>query len=223
MPPFAWITPETNPTEFSCFRVMVPASIEHEAAFRGALLLLQFVSNWEQVGSETPEDCAALWSDANAQTFVMEECAQGVLMMPIGTIFWWPTEAPPEGTRICDGQSYFTSRFPALFDLIGYTFGGTGGSFNLPDLINKFAYGYGSGINVADTGGEAEHTLTEDEMPAHDHTYPKHTASGVAFTGLGTIQTIGTQQASSVTGGDQPHNNLPPYLALVPCIVCEIP
>jgi hypothetical protein len=70
-----WLTPDDTPTETNCWRVYIPDGIEYEAAFRGAMLLLQEVWNWEKYGDATPEDVAELWFNANLLTFAMEECA----------------------------------------------------------------------------------------------------------------------------------------------------
>ena len=39
----------------------------------------------------------------------------------------------PYGFLTCDGSSQSTTTYAALFAVIGYTYGGSGGSFNLPD------------------------------------------------------------------------------------------
>lgn len=84
---------------------------------------------------------------------------------------------------------------------------------------------------VGSEGGEAEHTLTEDEMPAHihDRIVTNNNTSGLTR-GMGTYSQTssdengygpwfgtgfsyqGTAQTNE-TGGGQPHNNLPPYRA----------
>ena len=38
----------------------------------------------------------------------------------------------PDGWLECNGQSVSTTTYPELFAKIGYTYGGSGGSFNLP-------------------------------------------------------------------------------------------
>jgi len=73
--------------------------------------------------------------------------------------------------------------------------------------------GAGGGYTAGDTGGAATHTLTEAEMPAHDHDAPTYsvTAAGAGFgTGV-TPPNYGTASVSS-TGGGGAHNNLQPYL-----------
>lgn len=66
---------------------------------------------------------------------------------------------------------------------------------------------------VEKTGGEKEHKLTVEEMPAHTH--PSNVSAwggGSSFTfETSTIKTGRDENTGSV-GGDQPHNNLQPYI-----------
>ena len=88
---------------------------------------------------------------------------------------------------LCDGSSQSTATYPALFAAIGYTYGGSGATFNLPDLRGRVIAGVdnmggtaanrltsgGSGITgttLGATGGAQSHTLTVAQMPAHSHT-----------------------------------------------------
>lgn len=104
-----------------------------------------------------------------------------------------------------------------------------GGSWN--KLSNSFLVGAGDKYAVADTGGEETHTLTIDELPSHDHTAGRYdgyeiyndTVLKTASSQTGTFQavkinTASTNQSSHIktntTGGNQAHNNLPPYIAV---------
>jgi hypothetical protein len=75
------------------------------------------------------------------------------------------------------------------------------------------------------TGGEEKHVLTVAEMPAHDH------ANGVynqlmklkggwtaKFGDDGNEVTLDTSLPMAMTGGNQAHNNVPPFIALYYCI-----
>ena len=41
----------------------------------------------------------------------------------------------PAGYLSCNGGSYLATDYPNLFNAIGYTYGGSGSSFNVPNLI----------------------------------------------------------------------------------------
>ena len=69
------------------------------------------------------------------------------------------------------------------------------------------------------TGGEKTHKLTQDEMPAHSHSLTgaldnpnAPEAANLRGTGYSTtVQQLAQGKATS-TGGDQAHNNMPPYI-----------
>lgn len=69
--------------------------------------------------------------------------------------------------------------------------------------------------SLTTTGGEAYHTLTVNEMPAHTHTVAVNTGGtpGTATPGAGTSTSYSSITSSSAGGGVQ-HNNMPPYYAL---------
>ncbi len=103
-----------------------------------------------------------------------------------------------------------------------------GGTWEL--ISGRFLVGHGSnGVDLevlaGDTGGEASHTLTVDEMPQHSHKGIKWLSStgasfGVNDSGDATLRFSynGGSSADALytgrEGGSQPHNNLPPYLAV---------
>lgn len=67
---------------------------------------------------------------------------------------------------------------------------------------------------VEKTGGEKEHTLTVDEMPRHNHTIANRLSGSQNLSGdYGAYLLEGTDNSwVKDTGGDQPHNNLQPYI-----------
>lgn len=67
---------------------------------------------------------------------------------------------------------------------------------------------------VEKTGGEKEHTLTVDEMPSHNHDFGQQFATTSSLSGTyGYYMIAGTQtDVIKNTGGNQPHNNLQPYI-----------
>ena len=82
----------------------------------------------------------------------------------------------------------------------------------------RFLLGADATYTAGSTGGEAEHTLTVGEMPKHNHDVDNLNASGNA-TPFMTVQAqdkkgFGGNVKTMYAGGNQPHNNLPPYLAV---------
>lgn len=83
-------------------------------------------------------------------------------------------------------------------------------------MENRFLLGAGSGYAAGATGGEAEHTLTENEMPSHYHLIAMNQAGESEYWGpMGAVMQDGyVANTTKPAGGDQPHNNMPPYIAV---------
>lgn len=217
-----WVTPDDPPDPDICIKVYCPAGADYEAALRGAILDLEREYNWEKVGTETPEDVAAAFASAFSKTLDWEQCSEGESESMIGMIFWWAKDVAPDGTLLCDGDVYDAVDYPELFAILGDDYGGTApDTFAVPDLTNSFILGQGTEL-VGDAGGEDEVQLTVAELPAHQHLYNKGGGSGgvPASSPLATIRKIGTW-LTDTAGSNFPHNNMPPYVALLPCIVAE--
>ncbi|MBD2515202.1 tail fiber protein [Nostoc sp. FACHB-973] len=81
---------------------------------------------------------------------------------------------PAGGWLWMDGASYPVSTYPGLFAAIGYTHGGSGANFNVPDKRGRVGVGAGQGAgltlrSLGQTFGAETHTLTVSEMPLHNH------------------------------------------------------
>lgn len=137
----------------------------------------------------------------------------------------------PKGWALCNGQLLSIAQNQALFSILGTTYGGDGRvTFGLPNLQGRVPVHVGPQSVLGQVGGEANHTLTLPELPAHTHnlnassaagTVPTPAGNGLAATADGSAlyasTTANVQLASgSVTnaGGAQPHNNQPPYLVV---------
>lgn len=212
-------------------------------------------------GDDTPsaQDQNKLWLKQNASTCVPEgwhwyngsntawedvpvpETALPSSLTPVGTIIMYGASASPTNWLSCNGDAVSRTTYATLFGIIGTTYGTGDGSttFNLPDLRSRMPVGIGDGgaaltdRSLGDTGGEENVTLTESQLPAHNHWQGDFGENGFNFTGNGietrtsgwagrsrtdfagahgqtTIAQLSTQDA----GGGSAHNNLPPFLAI---------
>jgi microcystin-dependent protein len=155
----------------------------------------------------------------------------------------FPFNFAPKGWAWCDGQLLPLSQNTALFSLLGTTYGGDGKSnFALPDLQGRAPMhpGQGPGLSLHDlgeTGGSEAVTLLTSEMPNHPHgmmaaaqdpATAKLISNNASFSlsqGGGIYQDTQNAQlapeAIAPQGGDQPHNNMQPYLTYFFCIALQ--
>lgn len=92
----------------------------------------------------------------------------------IGEIRIFAGTYAPSGWHICDGSVLSVSQNPALYALIGNTYGGDIVNFKLPDLRGRLPIGIGisdfsTGYEIGDIGGLAAVQLTNNNNPAHTH------------------------------------------------------
>ena len=145
----------------------------------------------------------------------------------------FPFNFAPKGWAWCNGQLMPISQNTALFSLLGTTYGGDGKStFALPNLQGSAPMhpGQGPGLSLHDlgeTGGSETVTLLESEIPAHSHAWRASLSDGTNQTPAGELLAAGvgigqyaapgaltmlSPSALAPAGGDQPHNNMQPYL-----------
>lgn len=137
---------------------------------------------------------------------------------------------PPKGWTFCNGQLLPINQNQALFSILGTTYGGDGRqTFGLPNLQGRTPFHVGNGISLGEIGGETSHTLNISELPAHTHTpVGSSTNPPTAPGGAGNLWTANNSKPYAAatdgsvmnpagilaTGGNQPHENMSPYLVL---------
>ncbi len=126
----------------------------------------------------------------------------------------WSGVTAPAGWLLCDGTSYLVATYPALFAAIGYTHGGFGLNFNVPDTRGRFVLGLntsGSGVNrvnrtqaqnLGQISGDENVILGTSQLPSHSHSANisgsgSHVHTG-AFTNFTPNHTHSTSPASSI-------------------------
>jgi microcystin-dependent protein len=162
----------------------------------------------------------------------------------------FPFNFAPKGWAFCQGQILPISQNTALFSLLGTTYGGNGTSnFALPNLQGSVALhaGQGPGLSLYDlgeTGGSDTVTLLQTEIPSHSHSLNADPGNSTTIVPTNNSYSAGEwrqgQNQGSVyiyttvapdtnlnpnaigpSGGNQPHNNLMPYLTLNFCIALQ--
>src|SRR5262249_16677335 len=135
---------------------------------------------------------------------------------------------PPKGWALCNGQLLPINQNQALFSILGTTYGGDGRvNFALPNLQGRSPVHVGNGIVLGERGGETAHTLNISELPAHNHVpiansqlsnQGQPTGKVWAQNGGGYAGTPNNAMNPAdilPTGGNQPHENMSPYLVLL--------
>jgi microcystin-dependent protein len=143
----------------------------------------------------------------------------GIGLNPAGAIVAYGGQFAPAGYLLCDGTSYATASYSALFNAIGYAYGGSSANFNVPDLRGRFARGLsGTSGNDPDassrvasnTGGNTGNNIGSyqgSNFAAHGHFIsPMEVVNyNIATGGVdGTYSTIGggTTDTSSAGGNE---------------------
>ena len=151
----------------------------------------------------------------------------------------------PRGYATCDGQLLSIAQNTALFSLLGTTFGGDGvTTFALPDLRGRVAIhqGQGPGLTnrtMGEESGSETVTLISSQMPMHNHLFSATNVAGAVGTPNGNFVAASSDsntavfyrptsdgstlnpQSIGLAGGNQPHNNMQPYLVINFCIALE--
>ncbi len=138
----------------------------------------------------------------------------------------------PVGWAFCNGAIVSIAENAALYNLIGTTYGGDGQvTLGLPNLQGRIPIHQGnlgsSQYVIGQVGGVETVTVTPNQIPAHNHSLLASSATASSNTpGNQTVADVGiySNRAPSKSmnsamigialGGNLPHDNMQPYLAL---------
>ena len=135
--------------------------------------------------------------------------------LPVGSVVEWTGTQTPQNWLLCDGREVSRTTYSELFAAIGTVWGAGDGStsFNIPDYRDKFVLGAGGDVDLAETGGEKEVTLTVEQIPPHIHElYCSSTGGNDSSLQRVTNHGLWDANKTKSTGGGQAHNNMPPYV-----------
>lgn len=143
----------------------------------------------------------------------------------------------PRSWAFCNGQLLPISQNTALFSLIGTTYGGDGRTTTgLPNLQGRAPMhpGRGPGLtprSLGQKGGTETETLTEAQIPSHNHSLQSSTspgttnspaassllsrsAGGAAYDSNDNLSNSLNEDTLINTGGGNSHNNMQPFLTV---------
>lgn len=164
------------------------------------IIISKLFFNKEKFAIDAPQTDA----EENLGDIIVDNLTASTIdIFPKGIVAAWAGTDIPNGWIICDGKN------------------------NTPDLSNRFIFGQGDGPSLTsrklgDMSGNETHTLTINELGKHTHYFDSQTNTVNVFTDVdsaSTYPTTGlTQNIANTntgdTGGNLPHNNMPPYYVL---------
>lgn len=230
-----------------CVSLQIPNVRQYRAAFVGHLFKLANWWTWEKsyIGNdERAKEAAAMWRRLLVDTLQISECESGGTPVSsdcahyIGDVFSNINNVPPEGCLPMSGGIYSQAEYPDLVPMLPPSWRDNGnGTFTLPNMAGRNPIGAGFTyyppgsssyvVPVGATDGEARHTLTENEMPQHDHDFKMSsgaTAGTLPIQYSTPRQTVAGTYKTEVTGTDDPHNNMQPFLAVfwyIQATICQ--
>lgn len=154
----------------------------------------------------------------------------------VGEIRMFGGDYAPAGWALCNGQELPIAEYEILFALIGTTYGGDGQStFALPDLRGRLPVHRGTNpmtgtkYDLGAKAGSETVTLSLPQLPAHTHNVHASELQGDSNTPLNQVWAQSARVFSTATeassalmdanslsnvGGNQPHDNMMPSLAI---------
>lgn len=208
-----WLTPDAEGGIVSRPLYIPEELLPHVS---GALVELTDPNQWEEFGDMTAAAVTALLAT------MLDTYYRGNPM--IGVCLPYANATIPDNLLPCDGSSFDRVDYQDLYGVIDAVYRDDPDTFHTPDLVARFVMG--TAVNTGEEGGEASHTLTVGELASHGHDDAGHThvegiataaiinggleAPAAAAIPIAGVTAVG-YAAILPTGGDEAHNNLPPY------------
>ena len=86
-----------------------------------------------------PDETGTVLTDSSS---ISSNQISGLVLVPTGTLIHFAMPTPPTGFIKANGAGLSTTTYSALFAVLGYTYGGSGATFLLPDLRGEFIRGW---------------------------------------------------------------------------------
>ncbi len=155
--------------------------------------------------------------------------------MYVGEIRQFAGNFAPQGWALCNGAILPISQNEVLFSLIGTTYGGDGqNTFALPDFRGRVPMHQGNSYVMGEAAGVEQVTLLSTQMPAHTHAVMAAGTGGQDNPAGNFWATSGSNAyaqppgnvnmnpaSMGAAGGNQPHDNMHPFLAVTYIIALE--
>lgn len=109
--------------------------------------------------------------------------------VPPGAIQFFATQSAPSGWLVCDGRAVRRADYPALFAAIGTLYGDGNGTstFNLPDMVGRFAEGSTTAVGQSVEAGlpdiQGRFSGTENAVPSRSTITGAFASSGTTGNG----------------------------------------
>ena len=216
-----WTTPDTEPTDFNQWVFRIPENPQWIRIFWGALSLLSDAMEYQE-GEDglTPLEVSSFWAQV---------VYEGYIDNMIGSIRWGAWGTLPDNLLPCDGSLYLKDDYPKLYDILDAQYIVDATSFRTPDIKQRVPLTAGSGSlttrSLGQTGGVETVQLSVNEMPSHNHGTQIYSSNiDVEGAGVPDPTAVGLPPiptSTGDTGGNQPHENMPPFYVLKAGIVSK--